>query len=85
MMRLFNVTARGFGQHGLVMIAPLETIVQMFQLHKQAIDRIEKETQQHATCQIHFNGRRPGIDWIEVELTGSHSVAAIKQDLGVKE
>ncbi len=43
---------------GLIMIAPMATIVRSFRLFRDAEARIIRETEHDQTCRLCFNGRR---------------------------
>lgn len=47
--------------YALLMIAPLGTIRQAFNLHLEAVERIKQETAKGLTSGIHFNGRSTPI------------------------
>lgn len=48
----------------LIMIAPMETIRQVFNLHRDAVKRIETETavnEGRGICNLHFNNRPTAV------------------------
>lgn len=63
--RQFNV----FAPDGdLIMTAPMRTIAATFGLRKEACDRIIRECDEGAPCELHFNGRVVlfGLDKIKI-------------------
>jgi len=46
-----------YADGALMMIAPLETIRKVFNLHDSAASRIVQETLYGGSCKIHFNNR----------------------------
>lgn len=60
MTTLYNVYAEAECKN-LLMIAPLETIRQIFRLHKSAAERIPQETASGCPCLLHFNGKPTAV------------------------